>query len=44
MSKITDWCAGWAPYLLSVLRIITGFLFMEHGTMKLFGFPAPMVK
>ena len=42
MSKITDWCAGWAPYLLSVLRIITGFLFMEHGTMKLFGFPAPM--
>ena len=42
MSKISNWCAGWAPHLLSVLRIITGFLFMEHGTMKLFGFPAPM--
>ena len=42
MSKISNWCAGWAPRLLSVLRIITGFLFMEHGTMKLFGFPAPM--
>jgi putative oxidoreductase len=42
MSKISTWCAGWAPYLLSILRIITGFLFMEHGGMKLFGFPAPM--
>lgn len=42
MSKMSNWCAGWAPHLLSVLRIITGFLFMEHGTMKLFGFPAPM--
>ena len=42
MSRISNWCAGWAPHLLSVLRIITGFLFMEHGTMKLFGFPAPM--
>ena len=42
MTKISNWCTGWAPYLLSLLRIITGFLFMEHGTMKLFGFPAPM--
>ena len=42
MSKITAWCANWAPYLLSVLRIITAFLFMEHGSMKLLGYPAPM--
>jgi len=42
MSKITTWCNHWAPYLLSILRVITGFLFMEHGTMKLLGFPAPM--
>ena len=42
MSKITTWCANWAPYLLSVLRIITAFLFMEHGSMKLLGYPAPM--
>jgi putative oxidoreductase len=25
--------------LLSVLRIVAAFLFMEHGAMKLFGFP-----
>jgi putative oxidoreductase len=30
----------WAPRLLSVLRIITGFLFIAHGTQKLLGFPA----
>jgi putative oxidoreductase len=29
----------WAPLLLSVLRIATGLLFLEHGTQKLFGFP-----
>ena len=42
MSKVSIWCANWAPQLLSILRIITAFLFMEHGTMKLFGFPSPM--
>ena len=42
MSTMSTWCANWAPQLLSILRIITAFLFMEHGTMKLFGFPAPM--
>jgi putative oxidoreductase len=29
-----------APPLLSVLRIMTGLLFLEHGTGKLIGFPA----
>lgn len=32
--------AAWAPRLLSVLRIITALLFMQHGGQKLFGFPA----
>ncbi len=30
------------PYLRSLLRIITAFTFMLHGTMKLFAFPAGM--
>jgi putative oxidoreductase len=29
-----------APAMLSVLRIVTGLLFLEHGTGKLLGFPA----
>jgi putative oxidoreductase len=32
---------AWAPRALSVLRIITALLFMEHGLMKLVHFPAP---
>ena len=31
--------AEWAPRALSVLRIVAGLLFLEHGTSKLFGFP-----
>ncbi|PTQ13297.1 DoxX family protein [Sphingomonas oleivorans] len=30
----------WAPRLLSVLRVVTGLLFLSHGVVKLFGFPA----
>ena len=29
----------WAPYLLSLLRIVAALLFLAHGTQKLFGFP-----
>jgi putative oxidoreductase len=34
---------SWAPYLLSILRIVTAFLFMQFGTAKMFGFPAPIM-
>jgi putative oxidoreductase len=31
--------ANWAPYLLSILRIVAALLFFEHGTQKLMGYP-----
>lgn len=31
----------WRPRVLSLLRIVAAFLFMLHGTQKIFGFPAP---
>ena len=38
-----DFGAGvtnWAPQALSVLRIVAGLLYIEHGMQKLFDFPA----
>ncbi|HEY7976805.1 MAG TPA: DoxX family protein [Rhizomicrobium sp.] len=32
----------YSPMLLSVLRVVAGLLFLEHGMMKLFQFPAAM--
>jgi putative oxidoreductase len=29
----------WTPRALAVLRIVTAFLFLQHGTAKLFGVP-----
>jgi len=34
---------SWAPNLLSVLRIMAAFLFMQFGTAKLFAFPAAVM-
>ncbi|MFL5297237.1 MAG: DoxX family protein [Phenylobacterium sp.] len=31
--------AAWSPRVLSILRIISGLLFIEHGLMKQFHFP-----
>ena len=33
--------AIWSPRMLSVLRIVTGLLFLEHGTQKFFAFGSP---
>jgi putative oxidoreductase len=30
---------GWRPKVLSILRIVAGLIFLEHGTQKLLGFP-----
>ena len=39
MPDWTSLCSVWRPRLLSTLRIIAGFLFLAHGSQKLFGFP-----
>jgi putative oxidoreductase len=31
---------AWAPYLLSILRIVAAAIFVTSGTMKVFAFPA----
>ncbi|HVW75098.1 MAG TPA: DoxX family protein [Rhizomicrobium sp.] len=32
----------YSPQILGVARIVVGLLFLEHGLMKIVGFPAPM--
>jgi putative oxidoreductase len=36
----TSRIAAWSPRMLSVLRIVIGLLFLEHGTQKILHFPA----
>lgn len=30
-----------APHILSLMRVVTGLMFIQHGAQKIFGFPAP---
>ena len=39
MSDVSAFWSRWSPVLLSLLRIVAAFLFMQHGAQKLFGFP-----
>jgi len=41
-SLVSRW-RSWAPQLLSILRIVAAFLFMQVGTAKLFAFPAAVM-
>jgi putative oxidoreductase len=44
MASSDSFFSRWAPRVLSILRIIAGFLLMQHGLQKLFGVlmpPAP---
>ena len=34
-----QFCSKWAPTVLGLLRIVTGFLFLQHGSAKLLGVP-----
>lgn len=40
MTNSKSFYAKWAPRLLSIMRIVIAFLFMQHGSQKLFGIPA----
>jgi putative oxidoreductase len=42
MSRIAARWAALAPQLLSVLRIVAALMFMQAGTVKLFGWPIGM--
>jgi putative oxidoreductase len=42
MSVTARW-RSWAPYFLSILRIIAAFLFMQFGSAKLLAFPAAIM-
>ncbi|MET0171073.1 DoxX family protein [Agrobacterium vaccinii] len=39
-----DKLSRYQPYALAALRIIAALLFIEHGTQKLFGFPASQME
>src|SRR5262252_1370684 len=39
MARLTAVCAAWEPRILSILRIMTGLLYLQHGLNKVFGFP-----
>lgn len=41
-SIVVKW-RSWAPYLLSILRIVVAFLFIQVGTAKIFAFPAAIM-
>lgn len=40
MAALTATATAWAPRVLSLLRIVAGLLFLQHGTIKYFDFPA----
>jgi len=35
----SQFCSKWSPCILGMLRIVTGFLFLQHGSAKLLGMP-----
>ncbi len=42
MANLNSFYPRWSQWMLSILRIVSALLFMQHGAQKLFGFHAPM--
>lgn len=42
-TRLAERWISWAPYVLSILRIIAAFLFVQYGSTKLFAFPAAVM-
>ena len=40
MADLSRLRQAWEPRILSVMRIVVGLLFLEHGTQKIFNFPS----
>lgn len=40
MDNQNSFFARWSPRVLSILRIVIAFIFVAHGSQKLFGYPA----
>lgn len=42
-ASLTARWRSWSPYLLSILRVIAAFLFIQVGTAKILAFPAAVM-
>ena len=42
-SSLVAWWVSRRPYLLSILRIVSAFLFLQFGTAKLFALPGAIM-
>ncbi len=42
MENLKSFVAKWSPVVQSIMRIVIGLLFLEHGAQKLFGLPVAM--
>lgn len=42
-TSLTARWRAWAPYLLSILRIVAAFVFFQVGSAKIFAFPAAVM-
>lgn len=40
MARTKAWTTAWTPRVLSILRVVSGLVFLQYGTMKVFNFPA----